>query len=540
MRKIVRIEPKPSIYTKKKVAAYARVSMESDRLAHSLSAQISYYSEFIQKHREWEFAGIYADSFVSGTSLKNRNEFKRMLEDCENGKIDIILTKSISRFARNTVDLLRTVRRLKELNIEVRFEKENLSSLSADGELILTLLAAFAEEESRSHSENIKWSIRKRFEQGKLWHTAAFGYIWNGETFVIDEHEAVAVRRIFQDYLDDVPLRHIAKWLKTEGYVSHTVQFVSFALQNEVYTGNKLLQKYYADKVRGLKKNTGALPKYYVEGSHEAIISQEMFDRVQQKIQDSYNFNPEAHRMVKPYCFSAKIVCKHCGENYVRGVTSSNKLDGLRENWTCYGKLKKRCPESKRIQGDRLREASCVALDITEFDENLFVKSVYRITPNENSLTFHFYDGHEKEIPFHYYDHDEKKYTDPHSRYLAYLWSSNGYQIIEKEAEAVKLMYQYYADGMTISDISRSLEKQGYATNRGKMSWKTVANALDSELYIGKRLLRGRFTESGKDEILPHPRIIDDTLNQRVKERRLHEKRDKNPRNNQSPYSTAD
>ncbi len=145
---------------------YARVSMESDRLAHSLSAQISYYSGLIQKNPEWEFAGVYADRFVSGTSAERRAEFQRMLADCEAGRIDIILTKSISRFARNMVDLLKTVRRLKELGIEVQFEKESIRSLSGDGELMLTLLASFAQDESRSISENMKWSTRKRFEQG--------------------------------------------------------------------------------------------------------------------------------------------------------------------------------------------------------------------------------------------------------------------------------------------------------------------------------------------------------------------------------------
>lgn len=540
MRKIVRIKPEAALPKRKKVAAYARVSMESERLAHSLAAQISYYSELIQRNPEWEYAGVYADNFISGTSTHNRSEFQRMIADCEQGKISMILCKSISRFARNTVDLLNTVRHLKELNVEVWFEKETLSTFSSDGELILTLLASFAEEESRSISENLKWSIRKKFEKGEIWHTPAFGYRWNGKTFIVDEHEAAAVRRIFQDYLDDFPLRHIAKWLKAEGYISHTVQFVAFALKNEVYTGNKLLQKYYSDRVRRCRKNNGELPMYYVAESHEPIISQEIFNRVQQKIQDSYAFNPEAHRMVKPSCFSAKIVCRYCGANYVKGLVKTNAFDGLRESWCCYRKIKKCCPESKRINGDRLKKAACTALGITEFDENLFASSVHRITPNDDSLTFLFYSGEKAEVPFHYFNNDEKKYTDPHSRLFAYSWSSDGYQIIEKEAEAIKLMYEYYADGMTISDIARKLFAQGYTTSRGKMSRKTIANALDSDLYIGKRLLKAQFTESGKDEFLPHPRIIDDELNERVKERRKNENRHKNSGINQPIYSSTD
>lgn len=143
------------------MAAYARVSMQSERMLHSLSAQVSYYSGLIQKNPDWEYAGVYADDFISGTNTVKRDEFKRMLADCEAGKIDIILTKSISRFARNTVDLLETVRHLKDLGVEVRFEKERIRSMDGDGELMLTILASFAQEESRSISDNVKWGIRK-------------------------------------------------------------------------------------------------------------------------------------------------------------------------------------------------------------------------------------------------------------------------------------------------------------------------------------------------------------------------------------------
>ena len=164
MRKITKIEPKTvQIRRKKQVAAYARVSMDTDRLRHSISAQISWYSTLIQKNTEWEYVGVYADYAISGTNAEKRNEFQRMIADCEAGKIDIILTKSISRFARNTVDLLETVRYLKDLGVEIRFEEQNISTMSGDGELMLSILASFAQEESRSISENCKWGIRKRF-----------------------------------------------------------------------------------------------------------------------------------------------------------------------------------------------------------------------------------------------------------------------------------------------------------------------------------------------------------------------------------------
>ena len=194
VRKIEAAAPAP--VKLKRVAAYARVSMETERLNHSLSAQVSYYSELIQKHPGWVYAGVYADDGISGTKV-NRPEFQKMLAECEAGNIDIVLTKSISRFARNTVDLLETVRHLKELGIEVQFEKEHISSLSDDGELMLSLLASFAQEESRSISDNVKWGQRKRMEQGiPPGHFRVYGYHWEGDTLVPTPEEAVEAHRI--------------------------------------------------------------------------------------------------------------------------------------------------------------------------------------------------------------------------------------------------------------------------------------------------------------------------------------------------------
>lgn len=199
MRKISKIEPRlPSVPKRKKVAAYARVSMECDRLMHSISAQISYYSSLIQSHAEWEYAGVYADYGISGTGTVKRTEFQRMLADCESGKINIILCKSISRFARNTVDLLETVRHLKAIGVEVRFEKENISSMSGDGELMLSILASFAQEESRSISENCKWAIRKGFQNGIARFSLLYGYRSVNGIFMIEDSEAEVVRWIFQ------------------------------------------------------------------------------------------------------------------------------------------------------------------------------------------------------------------------------------------------------------------------------------------------------------------------------------------------------
>ena len=249
MRKITRIEPTvPSIKQRKRVAAYARVSMQSERMLHSLSAQISYYSSLIQKNPDWEYVGVYADDFISGTNKVRREEFQRMLADCEKGKIDIILTKSISRFARNTVDLLETVRHLKSLGIEVRFEKENINSMSGDGELMLSILASFAQEESRSISDNVKWGIRKRMQNGMITasgHFTVYGYRWEGDELVIVPEEAKIVKRIFQNYLDGKSRLETEREFAAEGITSRqgcrwVDSNIRKVLENITYTGNML------------------------------------------------------------------------------------------------------------------------------------------------------------------------------------------------------------------------------------------------------------------------------------------------------------
>ena len=202
MRIVRRIQPmmtpqKPKL----RVAAYARVS--DSRLHHSLSTQVSYYSRLIQSHPDWELVGVYYDEGISGKEQSNRQGLQDLLKACDDGKIDRILTKSIARFGRNTVDLLSTVRVLRQKNIGITFEKEGIDSLSSEGELMLTLLASVAQEESHNISENLRWQIKKKFEQGQP-HTPQdiYGYRWNGENYVIEPDEAKVVRQVFQWFLD--------------------------------------------------------------------------------------------------------------------------------------------------------------------------------------------------------------------------------------------------------------------------------------------------------------------------------------------------
>ena len=201
MPRTITIVPKlPKLERKKRVAAYARVSCGKDAMLHSLSAQVSYYSDLIQRHDGWLYAGVYADEAKTGTK-DSREEFQRLVADCRAGKIDMVITKSISRFARNTVTLLQTVRDFKAWEVDIFFEEQNIHTMSGDGELMLTILASYAQEESRSASENQKWRIRRNFEEGLLWRGIMLGYLLENGHYVIVPEEADIVRRIYRDYL---------------------------------------------------------------------------------------------------------------------------------------------------------------------------------------------------------------------------------------------------------------------------------------------------------------------------------------------------
>ena len=404
MRKISKLEVKlPQLPERKKVAAYARISEEKGRTLHSLSAQVSFYSSFIQNHREWQYAGVYADEGISGTT-DDRAEFRRMLEDCEKGKIDIILTKSISRFARNTVDLLETVRHLKELGIEVRFEKENINSISEDGELMLTLLASFAQEESRSTSENVKWAIRKGFEQGKTNSFCIYGYRWDGEQFNIVPEEAEVVRLIYDNFLKGLSAEQTEKQLDEMGIKSYTGGHFSNTsiraiLRQERYTGNILLQKTYVENhiSHKTKINNGELPMYYVENTHPAIIDQDTFDKVQTEITRRRELGVFANWAINTTCFTSKIKCGNCGVSYRRsGKRQSKKSNEVYYIWTCQTKDRKGASAciSKNIPEKMLQKYSAEVLGSEEFDEDIFLNEVEKIVVNgEDELIFHFYDG---------------------------------------------------------------------------------------------------------------------------------------------------
>ena len=416
MKTVKKIEiTRPVLPTRKKVAAYARVSMESDRMMHSLSTQVSYYNELIQSNPEWEFAGVYADNFISGTSTEKRTEFQRMLADCEAGKIDIVLTKSISRFARNTVDLLETVRHLKELGIEVQFEKEHINSLSDDGELMLSLLASFAQEESRSISENARWAIQKRFEKGiPNGHFRVYGYRWEGDELVPVPEEAAIVKRIYQNFLDGKSRLETERELAAEGITTRdgcrwVDSNIKSVLSNITYTGNLLLQKEFIEDpvTKKRRKNKGQLPQYFVENTHEPIIDMETFQYVQDEMARRRELGALANKSLNITCFTGKIKCGNCGKSFMHNIrknraqftTTYTDEDGMYTTWVCGSRKQKQKGEpcmAKEIP-DKILKACCAeVLGLDEFDDEVFAERVERIdVPDGGILVFHFYDGTE-------------------------------------------------------------------------------------------------------------------------------------------------
>lgn len=386
MATVRKIEAKPSILLseldgsirKRRVAAYARVSTEQEEQQSSYETQVNFYTNYIQSNPEWEFAGIYADEGISGTNTKHREGFKRMVDDALAGKIDLILTKSISRFARNTVDSLVTIRKLKEKGVEVYFEKENIYSMDSKGELMLTIMSSIAQEESRSISENVTWGRRKGMADGKVYMSYKFflGYE-KGEDGKpkINEEQAKTVRLIYSLFLKGMGYQEITNYLDNEhiptprnGKRWH-VQTVISILTNEKYKGDALLQKTFAvdwlNKKR--KVNNGELPQYYIEGSHPAIINPEVFDLVQNEIANRKN-----QHKCSTGVLTKRLICGDCGAYYGRKVWHSNKphRDFI---WYCNSRYK----GEKKCLTPFVREKQIKAAFVEAFNKYIKHKDEY-------------------------------------------------------------------------------------------------------------------------------------------------------------------
>ena len=395
-----------------RTAAYARVSNGKDAMLHSLSAQVSYYNSLIQSNPEWLFCGVYADEALTGTK-DNRENFQRLLTECRAGKIDLIITKSISRFARNTVTLLETIRELKDLGVDVYFEEQNIHSISPDGEFMLTLLGSYAQEESYSASENQKWRIRKDFEQGRLGSITILGYERsNAGTLIIVPEEAEIVRMIFNDFLSGMGKNAIANKLlamgvPTKGGGIWTAWSIRRILKNEKDCGDLLLQKSYRENHITKKKinNTGQLPQYYVEEAHEAIIDKDTFMLAQELLREKKEYFTPDKPTTSTYPLTGMIHCGCCGKYYRR------KVQRYRTTWICWtynARGKKFCPESKQIPEDILYDKVCEVLRLDEFDNEVFQSEIEDIlVPKANTLTFIFKDGHEQKV--HWEDHSRSE-----------------------------------------------------------------------------------------------------------------------------------
>jgi site-specific DNA recombinase len=336
--------------SKRKVCGYARVSTDHEEQQSSYEAQMSYYSNYIRSRPDWEFVGMYSDEGISGTSTTHRAGFQKMIADALAGKINLIITKSVSRFARNTVDSLTTVRKLKEHGIEVYFEKENIWTLDSKGELLITIMSSLAQEESRSISENTTWGRRKQFQDGKVsmnYHL----FLGYDEGFVINPEQAKVVRLIYKLFLNGYSYDAVAIKLTEMGVPTASGKgkrwnkaVVKSILTNEKYKGDALLQKYYTADFLTKKQvlNEGEIPQYYVKHHHEPIIDPDLFDLVQIEVRRRADL-PGRYSAVS--IFSGRIFCGLCGNVYGRKIWHSGTKYAS-NHWRCnhmYNTRGKKC-----------------------------------------------------------------------------------------------------------------------------------------------------------------------------------------------------
>lgn len=389
-----------------RVAAYARISETKGNTPASLSAQVSYYNDLISKTPQWEFAGVYSDAGATGTNLA-RPGFQALLEAARAGDVDVILTKSISRFARNTVILLETVRELRNLGVEVRFERENISTFTADGELMLSILASFAQEEAWSTSANVKWGIRKNFERGITNQMCVYGYIWTGDEFVINERQAEAVQFIYRRFLEGTIYADIIRECEAAGYEAYrggrfTTAALKMILRQERYTGNTLLGKSFNPYPghHGMK-NTGQAPMFFAEGTNPRIIDQATFDAAQVALAQRTKANKRSAHNQTVTVFSGNVWCGACQARANRAV---NRWDGVSHPvWRCprRAKGKPASCEGGAVRESRLKEITCLITGKASFTDDLFARHVKQVVIwSPCMVRFHLRDERVLEVTF--------------------------------------------------------------------------------------------------------------------------------------------
>ena len=387
--KVITIPAKPKMeqdqtaLRQKRVAAYCRVSTDEEEQLSSYEAQKTYYTDKIMGNPEWTLAGIFADEGITGTSAKKRPEFLRMIRLCKQKKIDIILTKSISRFARNTVDCLNYIRTLRELGIAVIFEKENINTLKADSELLITMMGAFAQAESESISANVRWGVRQTMREGRTHVQCTFLYAYekgpDGQPQIIPE-QAEVVRKIYRMYLSGASLRMIKNALETEeipnlyGNKEWSITSIRSILRNEKYCGDVLLQKTFRSDCisRKVIKNNGQLPMYLIQDHHEAIIDRKTFQAVQAELARRKTAKSPSKKYASTgrscyaskFALSERLVCGECGTLYRRCTWSRNGKK--RVVWRCVSRLDygtKYCHNSPTMDEGPLQQAILAAIN---------------------------------------------------------------------------------------------------------------------------------------------------------------------------------
>jgi DNA invertase Pin-like site-specific DNA recombinase len=367
---------------KLQVAAYCRVSTDQEEQQSSYQAQIDYYTAKINGNKDWTLAGIFADEGITGTSAKKRTEFLKLMKLCEKGKVDLVLTKSISRFSRNTLDCLGYIRKLKEKGIPIIFEKEGINTMQMASEMTISLLGSFAQAESESISKNVTWGKRQSFKNGNVTfqYSRFLGYEKgkDGKPKIVPE-EAAIVKRIYQSYLSGYSVVKIKEELESEGISSGTgkkvwsTNAIRYILRNEKYIGDALLQKTYVTDflTKKSKKNQGEIPQYYVTGNHEGIISKEIFNLVQEEIARRASKRKVSQKATKTeqgkysskYALSELLVCGGCGARYRRVTWARNGKKKV--VWRCINRLEygtKYCKESPAIEEYRLQDAIMKAI----------------------------------------------------------------------------------------------------------------------------------------------------------------------------------
>ncbi len=367
-------EVKPKL----KVAAYCRVSTDSDEQATSYDAQVEHYTNFIQKNEDWEFAGMFVDDGISGTNTKKREEFNRLIEECMAGHIDMVITKSISRFARNTLDCLKYIRQLKEKNIPVFFEKENINTMDSKGEVLLTIMASLAQQESESLSKNVKLGLQFRYQNGEVQvnHNRFMGYTKDDKGhLIIEPSEAEIVKRIFCEYLQGSSLKQIGDGLMADGILTAAgkakwrPETIKKILRNEKYIGDALLQKTYTVDVLTKKRvpNNGIVPQYYVENSHEPIIPRDLYMQVQEEMLRRANLHSGENRKKRvyssKYALSSIVYCPKCGDIYRRIAWNNRGKHSI--VWRCVSRVEHgpSCCDAPTVQETELQNAVIKAMN---------------------------------------------------------------------------------------------------------------------------------------------------------------------------------